>query len=196
MIIKVGEEKIHIYTKGKILPQDKVAVAIVGSRNPSSKGKKIAYKFAFQISKAKITIVSGLARGIDSIAHKGALDAHGRTIAVLGSGLNVIYPAENKKLSEKIIKSGSLVSEFPPNTPPFPKNFLARNRIITALSLAVLVIEGKARSGTLSTAGWAADQGKEVYAIPGSEATDYLIENGSSIATSPKDIIDYVKSNS
>ncbi len=183
-----------MYTKGIFLPQDQNAVAIVGSRKPTKQGLEIAYKFAYEIAKADITIISGLARGIDSAAHKAALDAAGRTIAVLGSGLDIIYPPENKKLAEEIMKSGVLVSEFPQGTKPFAKNFLARNRVIAKLSKAVLVIEGKRRSGTLSTAGWAADEGKEVFAVPGSEITDYLIENGSSIAYTPQDIIGYIKS--
>lgn len=192
MIINVNQERIHLYVKGSFLPKDKKAIAIVGSRVASEKGKGLAYKYAFDLAKRRITIVSGMAYGIDSVAHKGALDAGGRTIAVLGSGLNVIYPPENKDLAREIVKSGALVSEFPPNTQPYPKNFLARNRIVTGLSKAVLIIEGAKRSGTLSTASWAADQGKEVFVIPGSPATDFLIENGASIPKSPQDIINYL----
>ncbi len=195
MIINVNEEKIHLYIKGSFLPNDKKAVAIVGSRVASKKGKDIAYKYAYDLAGKGVTIVSGMARGIDSIAHKAALDAGGRTIAVLGSGFNFIYPPENKNLAQKIIKSGALVSEFPPKTPPHPKNFLSRNRIVTGLSKAVLIIEGAKRSGTLSTASWAADQAKEVFVIPGSPATDYLIESGASISKSPQDIINYLNLN-
>lgn len=178
--------------KGKILPRDKFAVAIVGSRTPSQKGLKTAYDFAFFLAGNGVTIVSGLARGIDSMAHKGALAAGGRTVAVLGSGLDIIYPFENKSLALEVSKNGALVSEFPKGTKPFPKNFLQRNRLIAKLSKAVLVVEGKKRSGTLSTASWAGDLGREVFAIPGSEATDYLIENGATIANSPKEVLDYL----
>lgn len=192
MIINVNQERIHLYVKGSFLPSDKKAVAIVGSRVASEKGKGFAYKYAFDLAKRGITIVSGMAYGIDSVAHKGALDAGGRTIGVLGSGLNVIYPPENKDLAREIVKSGALMSEFPPSTQPHPKNFLARNRIVTGLSKVVLIIEGAKRSGTLSTASWAADQGKEVFVIPGSPATNFLIENGASIPKSPQDIINYL----
>lgn len=178
---------------GKILKKDKNAVAIVGTRMPTTKGKKLAHDFAYFLAGNGITIVSGLARGIDTEAHKATLDAGGRTIAVIGSGLDVIYPPENKKLADEISKSGAVVSEFPNGTKPLAKNFLARNRLIAKLSKAVLVIEGKKRSGTLSTASHAANLGVEVFAIPGSEATDWLIENGASIARRPSDILQYLK---
>lgn len=188
----------ELYIQGKILPEDEKAVAIVGSRITSKYGREVAYKFSYELAKKGVTIVSGLARGIDTIAHTAALDANGRTIAVLASGIDIIYPPENISLAKKIIKSGALVTEFPAGTKPLPKNFLARNRIISGLSLAVLVIEGKSRSGTLSTATHAANQGREVFAVPGpinsplSALPNYLIENGAQIAKKPEDILEYI----
>lgn len=164
----------------------------------SEYGQKVAYDFAFALAKAGVTIVSGLARGVDTIAHQAALDAHGRTVAVLASGIDWIYPAENKQLAADIIKNGALVSEFPRGTRPLPQNFLWRNRLISGLSLAVLIVEGRRKSGTLSIANHAANQGKEVFVIPGpitsllSELPHYLIENGATIAKSPQDILEYL----
>lgn len=179
-----------LYLKGKILKKDVKAIAVVGSRLMSPRGEALTKKFVKEFVKNGYTIVSGLARGIDTVAHKTALSEGGRTIAVLGSGLDIIYPFENKALSEEIIRSGALVSPYPEGTKPFPKNFLARNRIIVKLSQAVLVVEGKRRSGTLSTASWAASEGVDVFAIPGSEATDFLIGEGAISATKPSDVLD------
>ena len=180
---------------GEVLEMDKKAVAIVGSRFATTKGLKTAYDFAYYLAANGITIVSGLAYGIDTIAHKAALDANGRTIAVLGSGVDVIYPPENKELAQKIIKSGAVVSNFPNGTKPIGKNFLERNRLIASLSKAVLVVEGKARSGTLSTAAAAGSLGIEVFAIAGSEATDWLIAEGVTAVASPKDVLEYINNN-
>lgn len=182
----------RLYVLGKILKSDSKAIAVVGSRKMSSRGERLTKKFVGKLVAVGFTIVSGLARGVDTVAHKAALKAKGRTIAVLGSGLDIIYPPENKSLAEEIIKNGALVSPYPPGTKPYPKNFLARNRIIVSLSKAVLVIEGARRSGTLSTASWAGDLGVDVFAIPGSEATDWLIEEGACIATTPKDILNNI----
>ena len=166
------------FIKGKILKSDAKAIAVVGSRQITPRGSKLTREFVKYLVEAGFTIVSGLARGVDTVAHATALASGGRTIAVLGSGLDIIYPPENKGLVAEIIKHGALVSPFAPGTKPYPKNFLARNKIIAELSQAVLVIEGKRRSGTLSTAAWAANLGIDVYAIPGSEATDWLIGEG------------------
>ncbi|MBI4153427.1 DNA-protecting protein DprA [Candidatus Woesebacteria bacterium] len=180
-----------LFILGKILKSDSKAIAVVGARKMTERGRSLTVRFVEELVRAGFTIVSGLAIGIDSVAHEVALSAGGRTIAVLGSGIDIIYPYRNKLLGEKIAKSGAVVSAFPKGTKPFGKNFLARNRIIVGLSQAILVIEGAARSGTLSTASWAANDGKEVFAIPGSEATDWLIKEGANIANSPTDIIDY-----
>ncbi len=175
------------------------AIAIVGSRETNDYWRRQAYKFSFEIAKSGITIVSGLARGIDTVAHQGALDAGGRTIAVLGSGIDVIYPPENKDLALKIKKHGKLISPFPKGTKPLAKNFLARNKIIAEMSQAILVVGGKRRSGTLSTASYAANLGLEVFVIlgaltdPFSEVGYFLVENGARIARSPEDLIEYVQ---
>jgi len=182
----------RLYIKGKILERDLLAVAIVGTRQATDLGRKRAYDFSHFLAEGGVTIVSGLARGIDTVCHQAALDAGGRTFAVLASGLDRIYPPENRTLAQKISQNGALITEFSDGTKPLPKNFLARNRIISGLSLAVLVVEGKKRSGTISTAGWAADQNREVFAIPGSEATDLLISLGARICQNPKDILDYL----
>ncbi len=187
-----------LYISGKIKKKDKKAVAIIGSRKMTDYGKRTTARFARELAKNNVTIISGLARGIDTIAHKAALSAGGRTIAVLGCGLDIIYPPENKTLAERIKKSGAIISEFPLGTKPLAKNFLTRNRIISGLSLAVLVVEGARRSGTLSTASWAANQGREVFAVPGpidsplSAAPLFLIENGAQIARNPKEILDLI----
>lgn len=187
-----------LYLSGKIKKSDRKAVAIVGSRKTTVYGRKMAKKFARELAGNKMTIVSGLARGIDTVAHTEALKTGGRTIAVMGCGLDIVYPPENKLLAKKIRENGALISEFTLGTKPHAKNFLTRNRIISGLSLAVLVVEGAERSGTLSTAAWAASQGREVFAIPGpitsplSAAPLFLIENGAQIARSPKDILDAV----
>lgn len=179
-----------LYIKGKLLKKDIKAIAVVGSRLSTPRGEALAKKFVKEFVKKGFTIISGLARGIDTVAHKSALLHGGRTIAVLGSGLDIIYPWENKGLSDEIIKHGALISPFKEGTKPLGKNFLARNRIIVKLSKAVVVIEGKKRSGTLSTASWAANEGVDVFAIPGSEATDFLIGEGANSATNPKGVLD------
>ncbi|WKZ25634.1 MAG: DNA-processing protein DprA [bacterium] len=182
----------ELYVLGKLLRKDTRAVAVVGSRDITERGRKLTEQFVKELVKEKITIVSGLARGIDTVAHETALNNGGRTIAVIGSGLDIIYPTENKKLATQVSKSGAIVSGFDYGTKPLPQNFLARNQLIVKLSQAVLVIEGKRRSGTISTANHAANDGVEVFAIKGSEATDYLIENGATSVQSPKEIVDYL----
>jgi DNA processing protein len=174
---------------GKILERDKKAVAVVGSRQMTSCGQKLTQDFVTALVSEGYTIISGLARGVDTVAHQTALDCGGRTIAVLGSGLDIVYPPENKMLAQNISQHGAVVSAFPKGTKPLGPNFLARNRLIVELSQAVLVIEGKARSGTLSTASWAGNSGRDVYAIPGSEATDWLIGEGVTAVKDPIDLI-------
>ncbi len=185
-----------LYSVGKIIDSDQKAIAIIGSRRMSDYGKKIAWDFSATLARAGVTIISGIARGVDSTAHKAAIYAGGRTIAVLGSGIDVIYPPENWVLAKTISEHGAVVTEFPPGTPPFKSNFLSRNRIISGLSLGVLIIEGARISGTLSIANWAANQGKEVFVIPGrldeplSGLPNYLMENGAKVVTKPQDILD------
>lgn len=146
-----------LYYKGSLLPKDDLSIAIVGARLATTYGLRVTEKFAFELASSGMTIISGLARGVDSFAHRAALDAGGRTIAVLGNGLDSIYPPENKRLAQEIIENGAIVSEFPPGTPSVPGNFPARNRIISGMSLGVVVTEGAVDSGSLVTAGHAAE---------------------------------------
>jgi len=185
----------ELYILGELRKEDRRAVAVVGSREMSERGKKLTEEFVKELVENNITIVSGLARGVDTVAHESALKYGGRTIAVIGSGLDIIYPPENKKLAESIARNGAVVSGFPEGTEPLPKNFLARNQLIVKLSQAVLVIEGKRRSGTISTANHAANEDTEVFAIAGSEACDYLIENGATAVQSAKDVVEYINNN-
>jgi DNA processing protein len=175
-----------------LLQQD--AVAIVGSRQVTPYGKKIAVDFAKMIAKSGFSIVSGLALGVDTAAHQGALAA-GSTIAILGTGIDVVYPAQNKPLAQVIAENGVLLTEFPLQTPPKPENFPRRNRLIAALAKAVLVVEAKVKSGSLITARMAAEQGKDVFAIPGSiyaptsAGCHQLIKDGAYVCTVPEDVL-------
>lgn len=176
-----------LYVKGNIEFNKLLSIAIVGSRKATSYGRWAAEKFAKELSRLGITIVSGMAKGIDTVAHIGALEENGQTIAVLGSGLNVIYPSSNRILYEKIIEKGAVISEFPLNTKPLPQNFPQRNRIISGLSLGTVVIEAGEKSGSLITASHALEQGKDVFALPGninstySKGTNMLIRDGAKI---------------
>jgi DNA processing protein len=157
-----------IYIRGEIFAQDEYCLAVVGTRNPSVYGKQITEEIVSELAHNKITIVSGLAKGIDTIAHRSALSAGGRTIAVMGGGLDSVYPAENAELARNILKNGALVSEYAPGTKPRPENFPRRNRIMSGLCLGVLVIEAGETSGSLITAHMAFEQDRDVFAIPGS----------------------------
>lgn len=187
-----------IFIRGEIIAEDKNAIAIVGTRKCTPYGKRAAYDLAFRLGKQGVTIVSGLAFGIDAEAHKGVLDAGGRTIAVLGTGVDdqSIYPHTHKSLAERIMKSGAVISEFDPGTPAMPHHFPQRNRIISALSLGVVVVEAAEKSGSLITANFALEQGKEVFAVPGpihslvSAGTNQLIQRGAKLITSTQDILE------
>lgn len=185
-----------LYFRGSLLLSDDLAIAVVGARGATIYGRQVTEKLVGSLVASGLTIVSGLARGIDAIAHKAALDSGGRTIAVLGSGVDTIYPPENRALAEKIIENGALVSEFPLGFPSVPSNFPARNRIISGLSLGVLVTEAAVDSGSLITAGQAAEQGHEVFAVPGSivgkmsEGTNKLIKEGVHPTTEAADILE------
>ena len=159
----------------------------------------MAFNFAYELSKKGFIIISGLARGIDTYAHLGALKASGKTIAVLGSGLKHIYPSENKKLCNEIVKNGgAIITEYEPHTKPLPMNFPSRNRIISGLSNGVLVVEAKQKSGTLITVDYALEQGKDVFVIPGnitsinSYGTNELIKQGAKLVTNTKEIIEEI----
>ena len=187
----------QIYCLGNLeLLNYKNNIAIIGSRNCSLYGQRAAKDFAFNLAKEDVCIVSGLAKGIDSFSHIGALNARGKTIAVLGSGLDNIYPKENIKLVEDIIKNNGLViSEYPLGTKPLKQHFPARNRIISGLSDSVLVVEARKNSGTNITVDFALEQGKDVFVIPGniysktSDGTNFLITEGAIPVLSYKDIL-------
>ena len=174
------------------------SIALVGSRNASYYGLKMSEKIAFELASLGITVVSGMARGVDSMAHVGALKGGGKTVAVLGNGIDIIYPKENSKLYKEIMENGLVLSEYPPEVQPMPYNFPRRNRIISGLSIGIVVVEATAKSGSLITAKDALEQGREVYALPGnvnnknSTGTNLLIKDGAKLVTSCKDILDDV----
>ena len=186
----------YLYAKGTLRLEDHLAVAVVGSRSASHYGLQTAYRLAKDLARKGVTVVSGLARGIDSEAHKGALAGGGRTIAVLGSGLNVIYPPENKGLYEQIARQGAVVSEFPLDKKPEAVNFPIRNRIISGLTLGVAVVEAGQKSGSLITARLAGEQGREVFAVPGSvdsirsRGSHQLIRQGAHLVETADDILE------
>ncbi len=198
----IYDKPIVLYTKGNMELLNSNGIAIVGSRYCTEYGKNIATKMAYNIAKSNKCVISGLAKGIDSYAHIGALKAKGYTIAVLGNGLDNIYPNENKKLSEKIIENnGLLISEYIVGTKPEKINFPERNRIISALAKGIVIVEAKEKSGALITADFGLEQGKEIFAVPGniysanSKGTNNLIKQGANIITDYKDIINICYNN-
>jgi DNA processing protein len=188
-----------LYVRGKLEPRDRHAIGVVGSRRTSHYGLECAKKISYQIAYTGLTVVSGLARGIDTAAHQGALAAKGRTIAILGAGLNHLYPAENEALAEKIAASGALITEFPMDTAPDRQTFPMRNRIISGWGFGLLVVEAGYNSGALISASQAAEQGRNLYAIPGpidrptSYGTNRLIQQGAKLVTSVEDILEDVQ---
>ncbi len=188
-----------LFVDGEILPSDNNAIAIVGTRRASYYGMEQCEKLSYDLAIRGITIISGMARGIDSAAHRGALKAKGRTIAVLGSGHNHIYPPENKKLYGEIVKNGAVVSEYEPDIPPFRTNFPRRNRIISGMSKGVVIIEAPRKSGALITADFALEQGRDVFALPGnisslrSSGTNALIKEGAKLVEGISDILEELK---
>ena len=192
---KIYDPPIILYLLGSFVEDDANAVALVGTRMPTQYGKHVATQLSQDLAKASITVVSGLARGVDTVAHKGALHAGGRTIAVLGSGFDIMYPSENKGLSDEIRERGVVVSEYPLGTLPDAQNFPKRNRIISGLSKGVVVIESAFTGGAMLTAKLALDQGREVFAVPGnigvrqSEGTLALIQRGEAKLTTKVDDI-------
>jgi len=199
-LLNTSSPPVLLYYKGELIPNDEISISIVGSRKFSEYGKACTKKFSYELSSCKVTVVSGMAYGIDSFAHSYTLEANGRTIAILGSGIDIIYPSINKKLYYDIIENGAVISEFPLHTPPNPKNFPIRNRIVAGISLGTLVIEANKRSGTMITARLAAEAGRNVYSIPGqiftpsSYGTNLLIKDGAKIVTSSEDIIEDIYS--
>ena len=193
---EINQSPYVLYIKGDLRREDTWAVAIVGTRRYSSYGRQVTEDLAHTLARNGITIISGLARGVDGIAHQSALEVGGRTLAVLGSGLDVIYPPEHRSLAGKICNNGALISDYPPGTPPDGSNFPPRNRIISGLSKAVLVIEAGEKSGALITATYAAEQGREVFAVPGkitsalSKGSNLLIKQGAHPLLTPQDVLD------
>lgn len=185
-----------LFYQGQWQVNDTYAFGIVGSRKTTVYGQRVAEQFGRELASAGIVVVSGMARGVDTFAHRGCLEAAGRTIAVLGSGIDVIYPRENINLAHNIKEKGVLVTEFIPGTPPLAGNFPARNRIIAGLSLGILVVEAAAKSGALITADFALENGRDVFAIPGpisslnSKGTNNLIKQGAKLIDQVGDILE------
>jgi DNA processing protein len=186
----------YLFVKGSLEPEDSQAVALVGTRGASYYGLKTCRRLARALTAQGWRVVSGLARGIDTAAHQGALENNGRTLAVLGCGLDVVYPPENKKLYQQIPEQGALISEFPLGTPPEARNFPIRNRLISGLSWAVVVVEAGSQSGTHITVQYALDQGREVLAVPGpvdspnSVGPHRLIQQGAKLVHEVGDILE------
>lgn len=188
-----------LFIKGSINVEDDWAVSVVGTRRVTPYGRQVAAEIARFLAENGVTVVSGLARGVDAIAHQTALQAGGRTLAVLGSGVDVVYPPEHRKLAAEIITQGALISDYPLGTQPESTNFPPRNRIIAGLSLATIVVEAGETSGALITAKFAVDQGREVFAVPGSiltpqsEGTNHLIEEGARPLLKMSEILEVLK---
>ncbi len=184
-----------LFVRGALAREDSLAVAVVGSRRASPYGARTAERLAEDLAARGVAVVSGLARGVDTAAHRGALGAGGRTLAVLGSGLDVVYPPENGPLARRIAESGALVSQFPMGTRPLPQHFPIRNRVIAGVALGTVVVEASERSGALITARLAGELGREVYAVPGnvssatSDGTNRLIQDGAKLVRDWQDVV-------
>lgn len=186
-----------LYIKGKLQEKDNNAIGIVGTRKPTEYGRTVATEFAKKLADYEITVVSGLAIGIDTSAHMGSIENGGRTIGVIGCGIDIVYPKTNKRLFELVIDNGVIISEFPPGTKPLSFNFPLRNRIISGLSKAIIVVQATLKSGTFSTVKWATEFGREIFAVPGninvpqSEGTNKLIKMGANVITDISDMLSY-----
>ena len=196
LLSRIDDPPGMLFVRGSLLPCDALAVAVVGARHATPYGLKIAEQLGGSLARAGYTVVSGLARGIDAAAHRGALAAGGRTIAVLGSGVLNVYPPEHEKLAAEVIGNGALVSETPPLTEPLPGAFPQRNRIVAGMSLGTVVVQAAERSGALITARLAAEQGREVFAVPGpidcrvSRGCNQLIRDGAKLVQRVDDILE------
>ena len=193
---EIYDPPLVLYVQGTLHERDALAIGIVGSRRTSLYGQDMARKLSYQLARLGVTVVSGLARGIDTAAHKGALQAKGRTVAAIGCGIDVMYPPENKKLAEEIVaKDGAVVSEFPFGVKPDRQNFPMRNRIISGWSLGVVVVEANLKSGALITASFAAEQGRQVFAVPGradsalAKGSNKLIKDGAKLTEDAEDVL-------
>jgi len=196
---EVTKAPTSVYIAGKLPLTRFPSVAIVGTRRPTPYGKEVTHRLAYDLAKRGVAIISGLALGVDAIAHQAALDAGGTTIAVLGNGLDHIYPSRNQQLGKQIVKKGgALLSEYPPSMPALAHHFLARNRLVSGLADAVIVTEAAARSGTLSTVNHALEQGKDVFVVPGnitsllSIGPNRLLQQGAHPALSVDDILEII----
>jgi DNA processing protein len=196
LLNEIYDPPLILYCRGRIEVLDLSAVAIVGTRRPTFYGLQMAQGLAFDLAKRELAIISGLARGIDAAAHRGCLEAAGRTLAVLGCGIDVVYPREHRQLTQQIAETGLLLSEFPPGTSPVPQNFPVRNRIISGLGLGTVIVEASEYSGSLITARLAMEQNREVFAIPGnltspqSFGPNYLIKQGAKLVQVWRDIVE------
>ncbi|MBA3450598.1 MAG: DNA-protecting protein DprA [Chloroflexia bacterium] len=196
MLAEISGRPSVLYVRGDVLPADDASIAIVGTRRATPYGRHSAERIASELARAGLTVISGLARGVDAVAHRAALACGGRTLAVLGSGVDVIYPGEHRQLAEQIVAAGAIISELPPGAKPDAQNFPARNRIISGMSLGVVVIEAARRSGALITASFAGDQGREVFVVPGSifapssEGTNALLRDGARIVRDGADVLE------
>ena len=195
LLRQVYDPPLVLYVKGTLTTRDKNSVAIVGSRMTTSYGLGVARRFGYQLAYMGITVVSGGARGIDTAAHQGALSAKGRTIAVLGTGINQVFPSENGQLFEKIAANGALITQFPFNRPPDKQSFPIRNRIVAGMTLGTVVVEANLSSGALITANFAVENGRQVFAVPGpidsprSKGCHDLIKKGAKLCESAEDIV-------
>jgi DNA processing protein len=193
---KIPSAPMLLYVKGEDIPITQTFIAIVGSRNPTYYGVKAAEKLSFDLARRGIGVVSGLAKGIDSAAHKGCLMGKGFTVGVMGTGIDIVYPQSNKRLAEQISGSGTLITEFPIGSPPEARNFPIRNRLISGLSRGVVVVEATKKSGSLITASMALEQGREVFAVPGSidsfksTGSHFLIKQGAKLVENAEDILE------
>lgn len=196
-LLEIYDPPLGLFYKGRLPLENPVSLAIVGARACSNYGKEQAYHFAQVLAMAGLQIISGLARGVDSFAHGGALHAGGRTFAVLGCGVDIVYPPEHERIYREILQEGGILSEYPPGTLPYRFHFPRRNRIISGLSQGVLVIEARKQSGSLITADLALEQGRDVFALPGragdalSMGTNRLIKQGAELVDQPEDILGY-----
>ncbi len=196
LLNEIYDPPLVLYCRGNIDVMNLPSVAIVGTRRPTFYGTQMAQGLAFDLGKRDLVVVSGLARGIDAAAHRGCLDPGGRTMAVLGCGIDIVYPREHRRLSARIAESGLLVSEFPPGTSPAPQNFPVRNRIISGVSMGTVIVEASEYSGSLITARLAMEQNREVFAVPGnltspqSFGPNYLIKQGAKLIQIWRDVIE------
>jgi DNA processing protein len=196
LLKQIADPPCLLFVEGNVDLLSTWQLAMVGSRNPTASGRDTAYEFARYLTQAELTITSGLAMGVDAAAHQGALSSMGKTIAVVGTGLDIVYPSKHKKLADQIIENGAIVSEFPIGTTPRAENFPRRNRLISGLSLGTLVVEAALQSGSLITARTAMEQGREVFAIPGSihnplaRGCHKLIKEGVKLVETGADIIE------